>query len=116
MNPKHSSLFGAKLFLKDEAVKLANYLVSRRGVQMDRGAYLLVKALKKLAFNNFQVPVVISLASNMAIMDASQVRFVSNSTRSMFTAAVSWLQVNGINGAFSHVRLVLHLSLYNLLA
>uniref|UniRef100_F1KX96 Dolichyl-diphosphooligosaccharide--protein glycosyltransferase subunit 2 n=1 Tax=Ascaris suum TaxID=6253 RepID=F1KX96_ASCSU len=56
----------------DEAVKLANYLVSRRGVQMDRGAYLLVKALKKLAFNNFQVPVVISLASNMAIMDASQ--------------------------------------------
>ncbi|VDM48314.1 unnamed protein product [Toxocara canis] len=56
----------------DEAVKLANYLVSRRGVQMDRGAYLLVTTLKKLAHNNFQVPVVFSLASNMAVTDASQ--------------------------------------------
>ncbi|VDK31360.1 unnamed protein product [Anisakis simplex] len=58
--------------MKDEAVKLANYLVSRRGVQMDRSAYMLVKALQKLSHNNFQIPVVFSLASNMAVTEPSQ--------------------------------------------
>uniref|UniRef100_A0A0N5A988 Dolichyl-diphosphooligosaccharide--protein glycosyltransferase subunit 2 n=1 Tax=Syphacia muris TaxID=451379 RepID=A0A0N5A988_9BILA len=53
----------------DEAVKLANYLLSRRGVQMDRAAFLLLKTLKKFAKNNFQVPVSFSLASNMAMSD-----------------------------------------------
>ncbi|EFO20200.2 hypothetical protein LOAG_08289 [Loa loa] len=53
----------------DEAVKLANYLLSRRTVQLDRGAYLLLLTLKKLANNHFQIPVVFSLASSMSLLD-----------------------------------------------
>ncbi|VDN26852.1 unnamed protein product [Gongylonema pulchrum] len=56
----------------DEAVKLANYLLSRRNVQLDRGAYLLMVTLKKLANNNFQIPVVFSLASSMSISDVEK--------------------------------------------
>ncbi|VDK69742.1 unnamed protein product [Litomosoides sigmodontis] len=53
----------------DEAVKLANYLLSRRTVQLDRGAYLLLLALKKLVDNRFQIPVVFSLASSISLLD-----------------------------------------------
>ncbi|CAG9537011.1 unnamed protein product [Cercopithifilaria johnstoni] len=56
----------------DEAVKLANYLLSRRTVQLDRGAYLLLLTLKKLANNHFQIPVVFSLASSVSLLDAAK--------------------------------------------
>uniref|UniRef100_A0A915PS29 Dolichyl-diphosphooligosaccharide--protein glycosyltransferase subunit 2 n=1 Tax=Setaria digitata TaxID=48799 RepID=A0A915PS29_9BILA len=56
----------------DEAVKLANYLLSRRTVQLSRGAYLLLLTLKKLANNNFQIPVVFSLASSLSILDTEK--------------------------------------------
>ncbi|VDN02311.1 unnamed protein product [Thelazia callipaeda] len=51
----------------DEAVKLANYLLSRRNVQSYRDAHLLLLTLKKFASNSFQIPVVFSLASEMSI-------------------------------------------------
>ncbi|KAL3989298.1 Oligosaccharyltransferase subunit Ribophorin II family protein [Acanthocheilonema viteae] len=56
----------------DEAVKLANYLLSRRAVQLDRGAYLLLLSLKKLSNNHFQIPVVFSLASSMSLLHADK--------------------------------------------
>ncbi|KAM3729081.1 Dolichyl-diphosphooligosaccharide--protein glycosyltransferase subunit [Dirofilaria immitis] len=56
----------------DEAVKLANYLLSRRTVQFDRGAYLLLLTLKKLTNNNFQIPVVFSLVSSVTQLDVNK--------------------------------------------
>uniref|UniRef100_A0A0R3RPL2 Dolichyl-diphosphooligosaccharide--protein glycosyltransferase subunit 2 n=1 Tax=Elaeophora elaphi TaxID=1147741 RepID=A0A0R3RPL2_9BILA len=56
----------------DEAVKLANYLLSRKTVQLDRGAYLLLLTLKKLANNHFQIPVVFSLVSSVSLLDADK--------------------------------------------
>uniref|UniRef100_A0A8R1TSE8 Dolichyl-diphosphooligosaccharide--protein glycosyltransferase subunit 2 n=2 Tax=Onchocerca TaxID=6281 RepID=A0A8R1TSE8_ONCVO len=56
----------------DEAVKLANYLLSRKTVQLDRGAYLLLLTLKKLTNNHFQIPVVFSLASSASLLDTDK--------------------------------------------
>ncbi|VIO88076.1 Uncharacterized protein BM_BM5031 [Brugia malayi] len=56
----------------DEAVKLVNYLLSRRNVQSDRGAYLLLLTLKKLANNHFQIPAVFSLASSAFLLDTDK--------------------------------------------
>lgn len=54
-------------------MKLANYLLSRKTVQLDRGAYLLLLTLKKLTNNHFQIPVVFSLASSASLLDTDKV-------------------------------------------
>uniref|UniRef100_A0A914WBL8 Dolichyl-diphosphooligosaccharide--protein glycosyltransferase subunit 2 n=1 Tax=Plectus sambesii TaxID=2011161 RepID=A0A914WBL8_9BILA len=51
----------------DEAVKFASYLLNRKSVQIERAAFLLLRALKKLANNKYQVPVAFTLGSPVAV-------------------------------------------------
>lgn len=51
----------------DEAVKFANYLLSRKGVQLARPAFQMLKALQILTTNKYHIPVSFSLASSVAL-------------------------------------------------
>ncbi|KAK3880325.1 hypothetical protein Pcinc_015204 [Petrolisthes cinctipes] len=51
----------------DQAVKFANYLMTRKSVQMPKGVYYLLEAVSMFTNNKFHVPVAITLASNVAI-------------------------------------------------
>jgi oligosaccharyltransferase complex subunit delta (ribophorin II) len=56
----------------EEVVKFTNYLLSRKGVPVERGACLLVEALTKLTTNPYHVPVTFTLASHPAVLDDSK--------------------------------------------
>ncbi|XP_050716459.1 dolichyl-diphosphooligosaccharide--protein glycosyltransferase subunit 2-like isoform X3 [Eriocheir sinensis] len=59
----------------DQAVKFANYLMSRKSVQMSKGVYYLLEAVSMFTNNKFHVPVAITLASNVAVSaEAPQVQ------------------------------------------
>ncbi|XP_069960672.1 dolichyl-diphosphooligosaccharide--protein glycosyltransferase subunit 2 isoform X1 [Cherax quadricarinatus] len=51
----------------DQAVKFANYLMSRKSVQLSKGVYYLLEAVSMFTNNKFHVPVAITLASNVAV-------------------------------------------------
>ncbi|CAG2055222.1 unnamed protein product [Timema podura] len=51
----------------DQAVKFANYFLSRRSVQTTKGAYSLLEVLGTLTKNKFHLPVSITLASQAAV-------------------------------------------------
>ncbi|XP_046989739.1 dolichyl-diphosphooligosaccharide--protein glycosyltransferase subunit 2 [Schistocerca americana] len=51
----------------DQAVKFANYFLSRRSVQTPKGAYSLLEVLNTLTNNKFHLPVAITLASPPAV-------------------------------------------------
>lgn len=51
----------------DQAVKFANYLMSRKSVQVPKGVYYLLEAVTMFTTNKFHVPVSITLASNVAV-------------------------------------------------
>ncbi|XP_067009098.1 dolichyl-diphosphooligosaccharide--protein glycosyltransferase subunit 2 [Anabrus simplex] len=51
----------------DQAVKFANYFLSRRSVQTPKGAYSLLEVLQTLTNNKFHLPVAITLASPAAV-------------------------------------------------
>ncbi|CAG0913143.1 unnamed protein product [Notodromas monacha] len=53
----------------DQAVKFANYFLSRKSVQTAKGAFYLLDAMKVLTVNNFHVPVSVTLASSLSIRD-----------------------------------------------
>jgi len=53
----------------DQAVKFANYLMSRKSVQQVKGAYHLLDAVLTLAANPQHVPVVLSLASTPTVTE-----------------------------------------------
>ncbi|XP_042210063.1 dolichyl-diphosphooligosaccharide--protein glycosyltransferase subunit 2-like isoform X2 [Homarus americanus] len=59
----------------DQAVKFANYLMSRKSVQLSKGVYYLLEAVSMFTNNKFHVPVAITLASNVAVSaEAPQVQ------------------------------------------
>ena len=78
--------------LQDEAVKFANYLLNRKGVQMERAAFLLLRALKKLANNKYQVPVAFTLSSPVAVTPAAPKLIVK--LGNVFGESVGALAVN----------------------
>lgn len=51
----------------DQAVKFANYFLSRRSVQTAKGAFSLLEVLTTLTSNQFHLPVAITLASPAAV-------------------------------------------------
>lgn len=51
----------------DQAVKFANYFLSRRSVQTAKGAYNLLEVVNTLTNNKFHLPVAITLASQAAV-------------------------------------------------
>ncbi|KAJ8898514.1 hypothetical protein PR048_003874 [Dryococelus australis] len=51
----------------DQAVKFANYFLSRRSVQTTKGVYNLLEVLSVLTKNEFHLPVAITLASQAAV-------------------------------------------------
>lgn len=51
----------------DQAVKFANYFLSRRSVQTAKGAYSLLDVVNTLTNNKFHLPVAITLASQAAV-------------------------------------------------
>ncbi|KAJ9584791.1 hypothetical protein L9F63_020879, partial [Diploptera punctata] len=51
----------------DQAVKFANYFLSRRSVQTAKGAYSLLEVVNTLTNNKFHLPVAITLASQAAV-------------------------------------------------
>ncbi|XP_068247232.1 dolichyl-diphosphooligosaccharide--protein glycosyltransferase subunit 2 isoform X1 [Palaemon carinicauda] len=51
----------------EQAVKFANYLMSRKSVQVGKGVYYLLEAVSMFTSNRFHVPVAITLASNVAV-------------------------------------------------
>ncbi|XP_023714512.1 dolichyl-diphosphooligosaccharide--protein glycosyltransferase subunit 2 [Cryptotermes secundus] len=51
----------------DQAVKFANYFLSRRSVQTAKGAYSLLEVVHTLTNNKFHLPVAITLASPAAV-------------------------------------------------
>lgn len=53
------------------AVKLANYFLSRKSVQMVKGAWSLLSALISLSKNEYHIPVAITLASPPAVSEGS---------------------------------------------
>ncbi|GFQ75674.1 dolichyl-diphosphooligosaccharide--protein glycosyltransferase subunit 2 [Trichonephila clavata] len=53
----------------DQAIKFANYFLSRKFVQSVKGAAQLLQVLKIFATNKFHVPVAVTLASNSALSD-----------------------------------------------
>ncbi|XP_071854727.1 dolichyl-diphosphooligosaccharide--protein glycosyltransferase subunit 2-like isoform X2 [Apostichopus japonicus] len=55
------------LITDEQAVQLANYILTRKATQTIRNAYLVVAALKSFSGNTFQVPVAFSLSGSMAI-------------------------------------------------
>ncbi|XP_042864333.1 dolichyl-diphosphooligosaccharide--protein glycosyltransferase subunit 2-like isoform X1 [Penaeus japonicus] len=59
----------------DQAVKFANYLMSRKSVQVPKGVYYLLEAVSMFTSNRFHIPVAITLASNVAVSaDAPRVQ------------------------------------------
>ena len=56
---------------KMQAVKFANYFLSRKSVQQPKGAYHLLDALTTMVNNKFHVPVSVTLASAKAISQSS---------------------------------------------
>ncbi|KAG7175641.1 Dolichyl-diphosphooligosaccharide--protein glycosyltransferase subunit 2-like [Homarus americanus] len=64
----------------DQAVKFANYLMSRKSVQLSKGVYYLLEAVSMFTNNKFHVPVAITLASNVAVSaEAPQVQVTADS-------------------------------------
>ncbi|XP_063216236.1 dolichyl-diphosphooligosaccharide--protein glycosyltransferase subunit 2 [Bacillus rossius redtenbacheri] len=51
----------------DQAIKFANYFLSRRSVQTTKGVYNLLEVLNVLTKNKFHLPVAITLASQAAV-------------------------------------------------
>jgi len=51
----------------DQTIKFANYLMSRKSVQQPKGGYHLIEAVQVLASNPQYVPVVVALASPVAV-------------------------------------------------
>ena len=56
---------------KMQAVKFANYFLSRRSVQMVKGAWSLLSALTVMSKNEYHIPVAITLASPPSVSDGS---------------------------------------------
>ncbi|XP_018023075.1 dolichyl-diphosphooligosaccharide--protein glycosyltransferase subunit 2 isoform X2 [Hyalella azteca] len=54
----------------EQAVKFANYLLSRKSVQLPKGVHYLLHALTMFTNNKYHVPVAISLASSVAVSAA----------------------------------------------
>ena len=59
-------------FKSDQAVKFANYFLSRKSVQTAKGGVALLEALGALADNKFHVPVAVTLVSAPAAAVVSQ--------------------------------------------
>lgn len=55
------------LITDDQAVQLANYILTRKATQTIRNAYYVVAALTSFSSNTFQVPVAFSLTGSMAV-------------------------------------------------
>lgn len=53
----------------DQAIKFANYFLSRKFVQTVKGAAQLLDVLKIFATNKYHIPVAVTLASNSALSD-----------------------------------------------
>nr|XP_018909835.1 PREDICTED: dolichyl-diphosphooligosaccharide--protein glycosyltransferase subunit 2 [Bemisia tabaci] len=66
-----TSLNKAPQLSPDQAIKFANYFLSRRSVQLPKGAYFLLNVLKTLADNKFQIPVVIEIAETATISSSN---------------------------------------------
>lgn len=58
------------LISDEQAVQLANYILTRKATQTIRNAYYVVAAIKAFSENTFQVPVAFSLSGSMAISKA----------------------------------------------
>lgn len=61
----------APALTKDQALKLSNYLLSRKNVQTVKGAALLLDTLKLLSNNKYQVPVAVTVFGTSALSKAS---------------------------------------------
>ncbi|GFT97926.1 dolichyl-diphosphooligosaccharide--protein glycosyltransferase subunit 2 [Nephila pilipes] len=59
----------APALIPDQAIKFANYFLSRKFVQTVKGAAQLLQVLKIFATNKFHIPVAVTLASNSALSD-----------------------------------------------
>jgi len=56
---------------KTQAVKFANYFLSRKSVQQSKGAYHLLEALTVLTNNKFHVPVAVTSVANAVVSEAA---------------------------------------------
>ena len=55
---------------KMQAVKFANYFLSRKSVQQSKGAFHLLQSLNTLADNKYHIPVSVTLASQSTVSDS----------------------------------------------
>ena len=55
---------------KMQAVKFANYFLSRKSVQQSKGGYHLLQSLNTLADNKYHVPVSVTLVSQSTVSDS----------------------------------------------
>lgn len=67
----HAKVNKAPALTKVQAIKFANYFVSRKSVHQAKGAFHLLEVLKVLTENKFHVPVTISLDSPSSVSEAS---------------------------------------------
>ena len=61
---------------KMQAVKFANYFLSRKSVQQSKGGYHLLQSLNTLSNNKYHIPVSVALASQSTVSES--VPMVSN--------------------------------------
>lgn len=54
----------------EQAVKFANYLLSRKSVQLPKGVHYLLNALTMFTTNKYHLPVSVSLASSVAVSES----------------------------------------------
>merc|ERR1712168_581610 len=54
-----------------QAVKFANYFLSRKSVQQAKGAYHLLEALTTLTNNKFHVPVAVTNVANSVVSETA---------------------------------------------
>ena len=55
---------------KMQAVKFANYFLSRKSVQQSKGGYHLLQSLNTLADNKYHIPVSVALASQSTVSES----------------------------------------------
>ena len=58
---------------KSQAVKFANYFLTRKNIQDVKGAYELLQALSTFASNDFHIPVAVTLSSTTSVSEANPV-------------------------------------------
>lgn len=82
---------------EEQVVKFANYLLSRKSVQLPKGVHYLLLALNMFTSNKYHIPVSISLASSVAVSAVQPTVQVSVSDLLGNSIATSGVKVSAVS-------------------